>query len=828
MKKIYIHKDPDGSDYLKIGDTNEDNITDRLIDSVGGAGRLSEIDLEALILYSVDAMRNDANHTQFRDLDIHKLLKKHNVVRHRKGYGKRGWSEYFTIQLEVAIHVIESYINGTENDIDIFRINDYLMRDEQELGVSITRDYFIKFTDTNCSFLWNGKMRLGKSFMSYQLMLQMEFTKVLILTHVPSIKDSWESELNTHIDFKGYEFLSGRQLSNINQTLANNSKVVAFASYQDVKGDNLKTKHKELFNTDWDLVIIDEFHIGAMTKEALKIHNDEDSLIIDTEIINDETDDGIELLKLVNKKIKTKRKLYLSGTPFKALATEQFSEEAIYNWTYMDEQKAKADFVPTEARKVNPYLSLASLTIKAIHVSDELKTLCSNYDKNAFRFSELFKVMSVETDEDEDDIPDSFMVDGKADNSDVVKFLDIISGVNNSTLSIEDEFNGLKVEDAEYPFSAKSMTQHSIWFVTSIKAAAVLERLLNNHMVFETYKTVNVAAISGNGVAKVKSAIALNNKTITISVRKLNTGVTIPEWTICAMMNDTISPELYFQSIFRIQSPWIKNINGVKTIMKHTCEVLDFLPHRSLTLLQKYSDGLQSVVNVTDLNQTTQSNMAELLKYTNIVKIKGNKMATLDVNTILTELYSALDGSGVGYRFNSVNNISTSTLNLSQLSEIDKDRFDDIIKKLDSKNYLAMSNTKKQKHKPPVSCNTVIDANRQDNETEKGEKEIVPLTAEEIESKRVKKMIETIKKVLTTMIAQLARVLLITPEAEYTLQDLLESEKADETIDTFTGLSLEEFKFLITIGQLNVKEIDLNVLLVNKTENSDYTNDNTI
>ncbi len=93
--------------------------------------------------------------------------------------------------------------------------------------------------------------------------------------------------------------------------------MITFLSLQDLKGSKYfggpHDKLKWVADLEWDLLVIDEAHEGIDTGR---------------------TDEAFNI-------VKRSRTLHLSGTPFKAIANQKFAREAIFNWTYLDEQKAK-------------------------------------------------------------------------------------------------------------------------------------------------------------------------------------------------------------------------------------------------------------------------------------------------------------------------------------------------------------------------------------------------------------------------------------------------------------------------------------------------------
>ncbi len=244
------------------------------------------------------------------------------------------------------------------------------MRREQAAAVNKTHAYFHSIWNEDMNavprFLWNAKMRFGKTFTAYQLAKKLGAKRVLVVTFKPAVEDAWQTDLESHVDFDGWQYLSRN--SDKDPTKIDRKKpVVYFGSFQDLLGrdevGNIKPKNEWLHKVKWDLVVFDEYHFGAWRETAKELFEGEDDAVAvkETRI---EYGTGLEemnedLTVLSDKEteflpITTKAYLYLSGTPFKALATGEFIEEQIFNWTYTDEQRAKEEFAAKNPGKWQP------------------------------------------------------------------------------------------------------------------------------------------------------------------------------------------------------------------------------------------------------------------------------------------------------------------------------------------------------------------------------------------------------------------------------------------------------------------------------------------
>jgi hypothetical protein len=212
--------------------------------------------------------------------------------------------------------------------------------------------------------MWNAKMRFGKTFAAYQLAKEMGWKKILVLTFKPAVESAWEEDLLTHVDFDGWRFVTGK-------TAEQKTPLVCFGSFQDFLGKNevggIKAKNEWVHKTKWDCVILDEYHFGAWREKAKELFENEDKK--ERQFFDGE---GIDYFDEASMPIKTKADLYLSGTPFRAIATGEFIEEQIFNWTYSDEQRAKADWRGKTNQK-NPYAALPRIVLLTYQLPDAIK-----------------------------------------------------------------------------------------------------------------------------------------------------------------------------------------------------------------------------------------------------------------------------------------------------------------------------------------------------------------------------------------------------------------------------------------------------------------------
>lgn len=482
------------------------------------------------------------------------------------------------------------------------------MRREQAEAVRQTHAYYHSRWEEDMHavprFLWNAKMRFGKTFTSYQLAKKMGAKRVLVVTFKPAVEDAWQSDLENHADFDGWQYLSVKTGGDPTQ-IDRNKPVVYFGSFQDLLGrdarGNIKAKNEWLHTENWDLVVFDEYHFGAWRETAKELFAGEEDEIAreearleDAKKLKDRIADLQEPLEPETEflPITTKAYLYLSGTPFKALSTGEFIEEQIFNWTYTDEQRAKAAFATARPDQWNPYGSLPQMRLLTYQMPDELLAIASAGEFDEFDLNEFFAATGTGS---------------KAQfkhKSDVQKWLDIIRG-QYAPGAVDSLKTGTR---PPFPYSDVRLLpylQHSFWFLPNVAACHAMENLLTERQntFWHEYKVISAAGASAGigleALPPVRRAIGsgFDSKSITLSCGKLTTGVTVKQWSSILMLRNLKSPETYFQAAFRVQSPWsIKNPNGdnphEEEILKPVCFVFDFAPTRALRQLSEYGIGL--------------------------------------------------------------------------------------------------------------------------------------------------------------------------------------------------------------------------------------------
>ncbi len=812
---------------IKIGETTEVDINQYITTHI--KGRKSTRSLYWIHAFPpIEAIYSDGINKgkQFNDKgEFRKTFEYHGYPQLRDEEGKI--TEEHQVSPNIAEHIIKEFKNGIpKEEIDINRTQTFPMRNEQKDAVIQTREYFEKHPD-GTEMLWNAKMRFGKTFTAYQLAKSISnIQKILVLTYKPAVKDAWKSDLNNHKDFKDFVFLSDESLLDINN-YKNKKKVVAFVSFQDIlqegKDNKIKERHKFLFGEEnkWDLLIIDEFHYGSSTKKAQEtIYETEGKEItedqIKEELLSDEKDEEIdnEIVEKLEKKIKSKYKLFLSGTPFKALADDRFLPEAIFNWTYQQEQKAKEEWIPSYVGEKNLYESLPKIKLYLLELSQDLITAGWLQDKNEFSLNEFFKVEKGKHTFKNEEF--------------VIKWLDLLSG-SFENQNKEEEI----IEDNEkkttnfFPFSnqsdfiKKDLINHTMWYLNRTASAKALKKLLEEHPKFkDEYKIILVAGkdskSGADALPPVEEAIKNNKKTIILTVGKLTTGVSIPELSAILFLRDTESPESYFQTAFRAQTPYVDSYGKV---LKQECYIFDFSPNRSLKLLTEYSEKLSEK---NSLGSTDK--MEEFIKYLPVLKFSGNSFIEMDAKDVLTFNYQSIGARTLGEYFGSTKNVHFPIEQVIALNNDPtlKQKCVDIFAKIKKfKKFNSIKENKDDQINFEDLGRHVSDI--QKLKTKGGEKTAKEKKEIDQKTKEYKDEANKGRELLKTLLSRLPVYMYLTDASEENLIQVLNSD-LDNIFEKTTGITIDDFKFLFEIGFIKVNSINGYIYKFLELENYNYDN----
>ena len=552
---------------------------------------------------------------------------------------------------------------------DLFADDFITLRSEQRDAIDQAKERFCKRSGRRGEyqyevlpeyrqFLWNAKMRFGKTICAVQLMRELDVKRTLIITHRPVVGESWlqafkqvvgskssepkvkgnrdihktyafgmrsddESEtvgnfydLQSFVETPGnhYAFFVSMQYIRLSELV--NSKTQAKNAGKELGNGNSTSKENEMLKadilkTDWDLIIIDEAHEGTLTSLGKGVIQD--------------------FLKK-----ETTKMLYLSGTPFNLY--EDFKEDEIYTWDYIAEQTAKHNWDLEHPNGKNPYAELPKMNIFTYDITKNIDNILDQ--TGVFSFPEFFRTWTGNPKADNASMPEG--AKGRfVHEPEVSEFLDL--------LCKKDAENNFPFSTNEY----RQMFRHTLWVVSHVNEAAALEQLLKEHKIFRHFTIVNVAGRSEtdeqneNALDKVLKAIGDNpekTSTITISCGRLTTGVTVAPWTAVFYLKGGDRAATYMQTIFRVQSPY-KTHEGK---IKKECYVFDFAPDRALKIVAetaKFSSmatAKEKKKQEGDEEKTQEmrdkETVREFIELCPVLSMDGGKMSPMDVNDIYKQL----------------------------------------------------------------------------------------------------------------------------------------------------------------------------------------------
>lgn len=694
------------------------------------------------------------------------------------------------------------------------------MRREQAEAVDRTHAYFHSVWKEDMHavprFLWNAKMRFGKTFTAYQLAKKLGAKRVLVVTFKPAVEDAWQSDLESHVDFDGWQYLS-RNTDGDPRRISAGKPVVYFGSFQDLLGrdtaGNIKPKNEWLHNVKWDLVVFDEYHFGAWRDTAKELFDGEEEAIAKKEA-SLEYGTGLDRLnvdlgELSEKEteflpIKTRAYLYLSGTPFRALATGEFIEEQIFNWTYTDEQRAKEEYASNNPGDWNPYGALPQMRLLTYQMPDELVAVASAGEFDEFDLNAFFDATGT----------------GRAarftHKSDVQKWLDIIRG-GYAPKAVEYLKAGTR---PPFPYSDVRLLpylQHSFWFLPNVAACCAMANLLaERHNTFwHDYRVVVAAGASaGTGLEAlppVREAIGsgFDTKTITLSCGKLTTGVTVPQWSSILMLRNLKSPETYFQAAFRVQSPWsIKNPNGddphEEDILKPVCFVFDFAPTRALRQLSEYGIGLAPG------EPNPENAVKNLVSFLPVLAYDGANMTQVDAGGILDIAMAGTSATLLARKWES-----------AVLVNVDNDTLRRILNNPDA--MAAVERIEGWRSLGDNVIETIINKSDKVKELKKKAKgrELTPkqqreLTQEEKDYKSKRKLVQ---EKLIKFATRIPAFMYLTDFRENTLQDVITKLEPD-LFRAVTGLTVKDFQLLVRLKVFNTEQMNQAVFAFRRYEDA--------
>lgn len=735
------------------------------------------------IVFEDSAMRNDG--TSFTDRDVHRALSAAGV--------KNPDGEWFACtveQVQAAVLAVKRGEHYEEN-----RTLAFDPRPEQAEAIEKTMMYFKRANKENGDkpphFLWNAKMRFGKTFAAYQLAKRMKWRRVLVLTFKPAVETAWADDIKRHVDFRGWQFITRDGLTY--EQADKKKPMVCFGSFQDYLGKNtntggIKTKNEWVHELHWDCVILDEYHYGAWRENAKELFEAEEA----REIKFGEGE-GVDIFDEDIMPITTDHYLYLSGTPFRAIATGEFIEEQIYNWTYSDEQRAKQEW---RGDGPNPYAALPRMVLMTYQLPDAIREIAIQGEFNEFDLNEFFTAEGTGA------------VARFKYEDEVQKWLDLIRGAYMPT-TVDNLKLGAK--KPPMPFSDRrllSVLSHTFWFLPSVAACHAMANLLSQkqNRFYHDYRVI-VAAGAGAGIgAKALPPVLeamddpLKTKTITLSCGKLTTGVTVRPWTGILMLRNLSTPETYFQAAFRVQSPWtVTNRDGdspnEEQIMKEECYVFDFAPNRALRQIADYSCRL----NVDETNP--EKKVAEFISFLPVLAYDGSSMKQIDAAGILDMAMSGTSATLLARRWESALLVNVDNATLGRLMS-NEDAMNALMSIEGFRNLNQDIETIINKSEE------VKKARKEKNDEELTKKEKKELTEAEKEFKSKRKQIQ---EKLIKFATRIPVFMYLTDYRERCLQDVI-AQLEPGLFKRVTGLTVKDFDLLVSLGVFNSQVMNAAVL----------------
>ncbi len=598
VRMLYAYSTPEiarHNGWLKIGDT-EQGVSKRIRQQTHTADVRFELEWKDIAMYRDDC-------TFFRDYDFHDYLTEY------KGIERNDHTEWFHIDGTTLRQYFEEFASRDYQQKGLHY--SYKLRNEQQEAVDMTLAY-LEENHGEGKFLWNAKPRFGKTLTTYDLIKRMKARNVLIVTNRPSIANSWYDDFEKYMAGQtGYRFVSDNEalrdragvmtrdmfvkwLPNRDEDFAGQ---ICFESLQGLKGSvyfgGNYNKLEWIKNLKWDVLVVDESHEGVNTMRSDRAFSN----------------------------IQRKFTLYLSGTPFKAIASGEFGDRQIYNWSYADEQEAKKEWASNDH---NPYQDMPRLNLFTYRMSDIVREKAKQgmaLDEAgtidyAFDLNEFFKTKE----------------DGRLEHeADVRRFLHAMT------------------TQEKFPFSTEQLRKemaHTFWLLNRVDSVKALAKLLKEEgSGFEDYEIV-VAAGDGRlddnaetvkAYNRVKAAIKEHDKTITLSVGQLTTGVTIPEWSGVLMLSNMQSAQLYMQAAFRAQNPY-EYSDGGQIVRKENAYVFDFDPARTLILFDEFANNLKrSTAGGNGTTEERQQNIRQLLNFFPVIaEDDEGRMMQIDERQVLS------------------------------------------------------------------------------------------------------------------------------------------------------------------------------------------------
>ena len=764
-----------GAGLIKVGQTTKRSARERIKQQLSTAYP----NLEGVrILLDDDAVRNDG--MEFSDHDVHAALVANGI---KRSGGE--WFEATRDEVRAAINTVRSGIPFEPKRTDSFP-----MRPEQRDAVKRTAAYVRAHADSDRppKFLWNAKMRFGKTFAAYQLASVMDWTRVLVLTYKPAVETAWRDDLLRHVDFSGWHFVDrDTPIKEADELLSDSAPVVRFASFQDLNGKSpdghVKAHNESIHLTEWDCIVLDEYHFGAWRDTARDLYDPTDRELAELEEPDEEvTEEDLGL--------DTAHYLYLSGTPFRAITNGEFTEDQTFNWTYVDEQAAKNGW--SNADGPNPYLELPRMEMFAYEIAPGAAGWAQDGEFSGFSLTDYFKARRTANGKGSPGPGDCVFEDPGG----VSEFLEMLRG----KLSEQMKVQIVAGQKPSFPYEHPQFTdqiKHSVWYMADVAACFAMRDMLVDHPYFSGFEIVVAAGpragLGADALPPVEAAIGAANKehcsgSITLSCGKLMTGVTVREWGAILMLRSLKSPESYFQAAFRVQSPFaFRDPEGKLEVRKPRCYLFEFDPNRALTLLSEY--GLRLAA---ESNETPEEAIGRLLNYLPIFGFKGGAMTELDAGAVLDWATAGIGATALARQWNSPVLVEVNERTLSAVLAKEG-----LIEKLAQiEDFRALVQHAEQ----------VVTATRELKKAKREQGGKLDPSQKREQTEAAKKRKE-IREKLQKFLARVPVFMYGTDFREAALKDVIESLDP-ELFERVTGLTIEDFTLLSELGLFHARNMD--------------------
>lgn len=799
---IYVYNLPQVTThkgYVKVGYTDRDAAT-RINEQMHTSG------LTANILYTESAMCSDGS--IFTDKDVHRILRRKGFRQMNEGSDRNEWYNCSVDDVKAAIVELKTGIVT-----DASRTATFKMRPEQYQAVKRTMEYYAYAAKEDPvrppKFLWNAKMRFGKTFASYQLAKKMDFKRILVLTFKPAVESAWREDLMTHVDFEGWQFISNKDAGgdhvNIDKEYARADKskpIVVFGSFQDLLGTNdaggIKAKNEFIHTDHWDLVIFDEYHFGAWRENAKKLfENPDEEAAADFDAEKYGLEEAGNAYNETFLPITTSYYLFLSGTPFRAINSGEFIEDQIYNWTYSDEQRAKEEWKGAN----NPYAALPRMVMMTYRIPDSICQIAMQGEFNEFDLNVFFSAK------------------GKGDEAEFVyenevqKWLDLIRGSY-----LPSNIDNMKLgERPPMPYSDTrllNILSHTLWFLPNVASCQAMYNLMmqkQNSWFNQRYEIIVCAGakagIGLNALTLVRNAMGdpLKKQTITLSCGKLTTGVTVKPWTGVFMLRNLKSPETYFQTAFRVQSPWVvKDEAGNDEIMKQECYIFDFALDRALRQISDYSCRL-------DVNEANpEKKVEEFIHFLPVLAYSGSTMQQISAQDVLDIAMAGTSATLLAKRWESALLVNVDNETLARLMA-SKEAMDALMR---IEGFRSLNQ----------DIETIINKSEAVKKAKKEGGEKTPKEKKELsdKEKEYKSMRKKIQEKLIKFATRVPVFMYLTDYRERSLKDVI-TQMEPGLFKKVTGLDVKDFELLCSLGVFNANHMNDAIFKFKRYEDSSLT-----